>query len=72
MEFRLVGKKGGGELIVYLLSFFASISLRKDNLFWEKKFFVGGWWFEGKFSVSFGPKSGLKLWIWTWTKLKFE
>ena len=28
-----------------------------------------GGWFEGKFSVSFGPKPGFKLWIGTWTKL---
>ena len=24
---------------------------------------------EGKFSVSSGPKAGVSLWIWTWTKL---
>ena len=24
---------------------------------------------EGNFSVSFGPKPGFRLWIWTWTKL---
>ena len=29
----------------------------------------GGGWFEGNFSVSFGPKPWFKLWIWTWTKL---
>ena len=29
----------------------------------------GGWWFEGEFSVSFGPKPGFNLWNWTWTKL---
>ena len=30
----------------------------------------GGWWFESKFSVSFGPIGpGLKPWIRTWTKL---
>ena len=29
----------------------------------------GGGWFEGKFSVSFGPNLRFRLWIWTWTKL---
>ena len=29
----------------------------------------GGGWFEGNFSVSFGPKPWFKLCIWTWTKL---
>ena len=33
----------------------------------EKFVWVGG--FEGKFSVSFGPNPGFRLWIWTWTKL---
>ena len=28
---------------------------------------VGG--LEGDFSVSFGPKLLVRLWIWTWTKL---
>ena len=29
----------------------------------------GGGGVEGNFSVSFGPKLGIRLWIWTWTKL---
>ena len=28
-----------------------------------------GGWFDGNFSVSFGPKPRFRLWIWTWTKL---
>jgi hypothetical protein len=27
---------------------------------------------EGDFSVSFGPRPGLRLWIWTCTKLNNE
>ena len=30
---------------------------------------MGGGGVEGNFSVSFGPKSGFMLGIWTWTKL---
>ena len=33
------------------------------------KSLCGWWWFQGKFSASFGPKPGFMLWIWTWTKL---
>ena len=43
-----------------------------QSLLGEKFVWVGGWWvggLEGKFSVSFGPKLGFRLWVLTWTKL---
>ena len=39
-------------------------------LSWRKACLGGGWWFfEGKFSVRFGPKLRSRLWILIWTKL---
>jgi hypothetical protein len=67
-------------LLNYLLSFilFALISLDKNfhdprkTPSGRKVCVGGGWWWvgvEGNLSVSFGPKAGFRLWIWTWTKL---
>ena len=59
-----------------LSSYFASRSLHKNfqdprTIPSGRKVCVGGrwWWFEGEFIVSFGPKPGRRLLIWTWTKL---
>ena len=64
-------------LISFFLSYFATLSLHKK--FHDPRTFPswrkvcvgggGGGGVEGNFSVSFGPKPGFRLWIWTWTKL---
>ena len=62
-------------MFCYLSSYFASISINKNfhdprTILSGRKVCVGGGgWFEGKFSVSFGPKPRFRLWIWTWTNL---
>ena len=63
-------------MLCYLSSYFASISLHKNfhdprTILSGRIVCVGGgrlrrlYTFEGKFSVSFGPKPGFRLWIWT-------
>ena len=60
---------------VCLLFYFAQMSLHNNfhdpgqSFLGEKFVWVVVVVFEGKFSVSFGPKPEFRFWIWTWTKL---
>ena len=69
------GGRGSGDP-----NFFLQISFSWVKMSFHVEFHPPGWpgtglkvcvggWFQGKFSVSFGPKLQFSLWIWTWTKL---